>query len=311
MRDSVFKKVLVNIYESAYKQKTKISELLRRIELRTGYRLNIMSYKQTFKYIYNNKCSIARFGDGEFRILLKTGNPGFQSISDDLSAKLDQVLQSTNPKLLICVPSVLNSVKGCKKEAADFWIDWGRSNDHHKRVVRLLRFRTSKNYKFGDTQLTRPYMDWKDSTRAKKTFAAFKELWNDRNILIVEGEQTRLGVENDLFSNAKSIKRIIAPAEDAFSRYNDILNAVKRNHRDELVLLALGPTATVLAADLANDSCQAIDIGHIDIEYEWYLSGATKKTAVKGKYVNELPDGRETGVCMNEQYLRQILEQIV
>ena len=39
------------------------------------------------------------------------------------------------------------------------------------------------------------------------------------------------------------------------------------------VLIALGQTATVLAYDLSEAGLQAIDPGHVDVEYEWYRMG--------------------------------------
>ena len=45
--------------------------------------------------------------------------------------------------------------------------------------------------------------------------------------------------------------------------------------------------ATVLAYDLAKLGYQAVDIGHIDIEYEWMKMGATENVPVKGKFTNE------------------------
>ena len=80
---------------------------------------------------------------------------------------------------------------------------------------------------------------------------------------------TGLGVGNDLFGNAGSIQRILAPAENAFSKYPQILDACMEQPEDSLFLLALGPTATVLASDLCKAGRQAVDIGHVDLEYEW------------------------------------------
>ena len=57
--------------------------------------------------------------------------------------------------------------------------------------------------------------------------------------------------------------------------------------KEYVVLIALGPTATVLAYDLNAKGYQALDIGHIDIEYEWYLQKAKWKTKIENKYVNE------------------------
>ena len=67
----------------------------------------------------------------------------------------------------------------------------------------------------------------------------------------MEGEKTRLGVGNDLFDNTHSIKRITCPNKNAFAYYELLLQEVKKYSKDHLILLAIGPTATILAADLA------------------------------------------------------------
>lgn len=69
----------------------------------------------------------------------------------------------------------------------------------------------------------------------------------------------------------------------------------------------------MLATDLYNIA-QIIDIGHIDVEYEWYLMGATKKTAIPNKYVNEVQEGRIQQSSQQEQeadYLTQIVLRVV
>ena len=140
---------------------------------------------------------------------------------------------------------------------------------------------------YGDTQITRPYIDLKDKKESENLFNNLKEIWDNRDVVIIEGEQTRLGVGNDLFNNIKSIKRIICPAKNAFNKYNYILDEAKTISKDKLILIALGPTATVLAYDLNKLGYQAIDVGHIDIEYEWFLQKVTEKVKLKNKYVNE------------------------
>ena len=105
-----------------------------------------------------------------------------------------------------------------------------------------------------------------------------------------------MGVNNDLFSKTKSLRRILGPSENAFDRYDDLIFKVKEvADHDTLILLALGPTATVMAYELAKAGYWAVDIGHIDIEYEWFLMGATSKVAIEGKYTNECDDGKMFG----------------
>lgn len=303
MKDSYVKRKLINIYEFIYEKK-------RIFILRTKYHLRIMNSYKTLKYIQKHNCSIARYGDGEFDNILMTRDLGFQQSSDILSKKLQKVLENKNPNLLICIPKCFNTIKDCNEHSAEFWIEWGKKNNHHKEIVNMIRSHTGYIYKFGDAQFTRPYIDWKTNKRAQVIFKQLKELWKDRDILIVEGEQTRLGIGNDLFSDVRSISRILAPAKNAFDYYEDIKKSIKSNYKKQLILIALGPTATVLASDLADQGIQAIDIGHIDIEYEWFLIGAKERVAIPGKFTNEAKNGRMLTECKDDIYLSQIIDRI-
>ena len=134
-----------------------------------------------------------------------------------------------------------------------------------------------------------------------------KRIWKNKDIIIVEGKDTKIGVGNDLLDNSKSIKRIIAPSTNAFNSYNDILNEVKKVKKDCLILIALGPTATVLSYDLSKMGYQALDVGHIDIEYEWYLRKATNKIPIEGKYVNEAGGIKEKIEINDKNYKKSII----
>jgi glycosyltransferase family protein len=141
-------------------------------------------------------------------------------------------------------------------------------------------------------------------------FGNIKKIWDNKDILLIEGEKSRLGVGNDLFDNVHSIKRILAPNTEAWDYYNDIVKEVgKYNPKEYLILLALGPTATIMAYDLAIKGYQTIDIGHIDIEYEWYKMGAEKKVPVANKFVNEAGGGAGVGDIIDNKYKTEIVCQ--
>lgn len=303
MKDSKLKRKLVAAYEVFY-------EARRMFILRTKYRLRIMSPERTLRYIKKHKCSIARYGDGEFDHILDLKDEGFQVRSKELTRVLAEVLDNKDKRLLLCVPRCFNTIRGCNNHSGTFWIDWGKRDNHHQQIVDLIRSHTGKAYLFGDSQITRPYIDWENSMRAERTFPMLKALWAGRDILIVEGEQTRLGVGNDLYDGAASVKRILAPAVGAFEYYDEIRKTIADNYHGELILLALGPTATVLAADFAAQDMQALDIGNIDIEYEWFLRGARERVAIPGKFTNEAADGREVSDCRDEEYLSQIIARV-
>ena len=109
--------------------------------------------------------------------------------------------------------------------------------------------------------------------------------------MIIEGEQTRFGIGNDLLNNTKSIKRIICPVCDAFNSYNQILKSALKFDKSVLILIALGPTASVLAYDLYKFNYQVIDVGHIDIQYEFFLRKVEHSIKIPYKYTSEARGG--------------------
>lgn len=78
-----------------------------------------------------------------------------------------------------------------------------------------------------------------------------------------------------------------------------------------MIICALGMTATVLAYDLSNIGYQAIDLGHIDIEYEWLRMKATSKLPVPGKYTNEAHYQVSNPKLEKELSLQTILAEII
>lgn len=82
------------------------------------------------------------------------------------------------------------------------------------------------------------------------------------------------------------------------------------SNKKALILLSYGMTATVLAYDLAKLGYWAIDLGHLDLEYEWYLHNAKEKEVIEGKYTNEVHEGNKVAICIDPKYLSQIIVDI-
>lgn len=228
-----------------------------------------------------DKKSLCRFGDGEIGWIYRDSNGYFgQENSELLSNRLREVLLSDNPNIFIGVPNFFGEMKEYDKRRR-------HSRDVHlakygRRWMNLL----SEDRKYADSLISRVYLG--RNCDHMSLFNLWRKVWNGRKVIIIEGEETKFGVGNDLLNNAGNIKRILVPAENAFAIYPKILNTVKElGIKDAVYLLAIGPTATVLAYDMAKMGYQAIDIGHLDIEYEWFLRKAKAKIAVPGKYVNE------------------------
>lgn len=70
-----------------------------------------------------------------------------------------------------------------------------------------------------------------------------------------------------------------------------------------IILLAIGPTATVLSYDLADNGFQVIDIVHLDVEYQWYLMQAKKKMPLENRTtVNEVSDSQFNKIANYNQF---------
>lgn len=267
---------------------------------------NIKSPEETIRTLIDNKCSIARFGDGEFDMICGVGMK-YQIFDEVLARRLMKVLNSNEKGLMIGINNVidLEYSKNYNEFANNFWKKW--LNDNKFKLLKLL----SKNKQYYSSNITRFYIDYKDKTNVAEYIKKLREIWESQEIVIIEGEYSRLGIGNNLFNNVKSIERIICPSENAFKVYKKIFEEALKIDKNKMILLALGPTATVLAYDLFKEGYRAIDIGHVDIEYEWFLRKAAEKIKIETKYVTEVQGGENDIKDINdENYKKQILVRI-
>lgn len=251
-------------------------------------------YDSLYSLINSNK-SVARFGDGEFKIIMGEGI-NFQKYDKNLAERLEEVLSNKLDNLFVGLPDVFGYCK----------------NNYFRRVMVSCRDYLYKFINFEktyiDAMLTRQN-EFATKEQGLDYYNNIKKIWQDKDLVIVEGAGSRLGIGNDLFANAKSIKRVICPIKDAFDRYDEILDECKTCEKDKLFIIALGPTATVLAYDLAKNGYRAIDAGHIDTMYEWFLRGG--KCSIENKIVfNEERKSNKIPHCSDENYYKQIIAKI-
>lgn len=263
----------------------------------------VASVEETIDALASNRFSIARFGDGEIK-LVAGKNISFQEATPFVTKKLREVLSSDVDGLLIGVADIFGDRSRYGETSTLYW----KKHLHRYRKVwyRYLR----KNKKYYNASMTRQYISLKDRSQGIHVYNRMKKIWENKNIVFIEGEKSRMGVGNDLFLNAKSIKRILAPSTQAFNKYGDILKEAQKHSKETLFLIALGPTATGLAYDLHLLGYQAIDIGHVDIEYEWLLMKADEKKPIKNKMVHEA-QSNNVAECDDEEYLSQIIAKIL
>ena len=290
------------------KKKKKKSKKCKKYNIKDFLReIKIISPDDTLDEIINNNKSLSRFGDGEFNLIF--GHKiGFQKLNKNLSKRLYDVLQTNENGLLIGIPDILNFENNdtFTNNSKKYWGKWIKKNKFN--LVLIL----NKNLTYYSSFITRFYVSYKDKSKVSEYVKKLKKIWNKKDIVIIEGQKSRLGVNNTLFDNVKSIKRILCPSVNAYNLYNKILKAALKIEKNKLVLLSLGPTASILSYDLFKAGYQVIDIGHVDIEYELFLRNSSKIIGIPNKYVNEARNANKNiGPIKDNRYYNQIIEQIL
>lgn len=263
---------------------------------------NVKSIDETLDKIIQDKDSICRFGDSEFLYIIDKLNLPYQRQIPALRNKMIEILNSNHPNILVGLPIGYYSLDNLKQDAKLTWrsqISW---------VYPRLKKYLPEGKVFYNASMTRLYIDYEDTSKSAGYFEKVMKIWEGRSVVLLEGDKSRLGVGNNLFAKTIKVERVLAPAHNAYDNVNELMEETLKQPKEKLILIALGPTAKVIAFELALQGYQAIDIGNVDVEYEWYLRSATTKTIIPGKYTSEASGGRIVADSNDVTYQAQIIK---
>ena len=187
----------------------------------------------------------------------------YQKPSRELSDALMNVIKRPPKSLLVGVPRWdLESLKDNK-----FWKRY-----FHRDYTKPFQGRT-----WHSAFITRP--DLIPEIDNKKYWDKMKQIWDGRPVVLVQGKGREFEHPPNLLSNASRVDIVYAARKNAFVwRYTLRKQVRTMLIENGLAVLSLGPTATVLAYDLACDGYQALDLGHAGVFY----SGVHPKSSSYG-----------------------------
>lgn len=230
--------------------------------------LSIYSEEETIQKLQQGY-SFSRYGDGELQICVGRGGAGgFQRCDPEITNALNQILAmdtKSNPGFIVGLISTLGSFKGYNLRQKKFYATY---NLTRRNAILKLLYNEGRGQQYGDPVCVRVWgfhHDTKDTLYKK--IEDLNKIWQEKNVLVVEGPSVKLGINTDVLYSAKSVSRIIVPAKEAFDKRKEIFDAVVHQKDFDLVLLACGPTATVLAYDIYKTGKQAIDFGQMQTDY--------------------------------------------
>jgi len=270
------------------------------------FKLNIMSIDETIEKLEEGY-SMVRFGDGEFMLMSGADIKNYQKTDEKLAEGLKKVLAAAedNSKLLVCIPNTINSLQNCTDRSRMHW------TIHLGKYLWCYKKYCTQNVVYGDMFVTRPYMTFKNRENCGRWFAQIRNLFENKEFVLIEGKYSRLGIGNDLFDKAKSVQRILCPPKNSYNRYKKILEEAKKISKDKIILLSVGPVGKLLSYDLFNEGYTVWDIGHIDSEYVWFLNQSQTKTVIANKHTAEgSNEGADIGECNDQEYLSSIIMEI-
>lgn len=182
--------------------------------------------------------SIARYGDGEFKICRGAGIKS-QEGNDRMSERMREILIDSG-QCLVGIPNIRSETP-----KAEFW-------GKYMGYARHLNPARSYVSSFITRPDSAPWID-EDSY-----WQRLESLWVGQSVTLVRGSSKSLTAD-DLIG-AKEITEIVAPRQHAFAEYDSLM---KRIGTPKRAILCLGPTATIMAVDLCAKGVHAIDAGHI------------------------------------------------
>ena len=278
-------------------------------------RYHIWTPLKTMRYLSVSKKDFIRFGDGEIKWMNCVGSNSFEPISESLKDELMSLTNIEDQNLLFGINSriFLKRMLFKDKKTKEYYYRFS------KRFHDFLLNTFSPNHYYLEGSISWHFRETKHSkNHYKKYFNYAKRLWNNLDVLIVEGSEVRNGVGNDLFDNARSIKRIHCPQQCSFEKKdlicNSIIKAIK-NYNFDIILFSIGPTSKIIIESLRHKKTKArlLDFGSFDLDYTFFINNQKTPCKINVKNVPFLDDksGKQIVLDFDEKTYNQQVVDII
>lgn len=139
---------------------------------------------------------MVRFGDGEI-VMIKGKDLMLQKASPEIATGLAEILRYTEDDLIVTIPGIFDTLSDHRKASRQFW------KDHLLFCRKTYEKYCNPDRIYYSTFVSRCYYYLEDRSGVGEQFAKIRKIWENRDVVIVEGEKTHNGVGNDLFDTAR------------------------------------------------------------------------------------------------------------
>lgn len=221
--------------------------------------------------------SFVRYGDGELAIMMGR-SVGFQRFDPRLAERLCEILAADRDRVMVGIPRYWFYYSEALLDSAKHYF---RAWVARHRAAFLERLNLSKRYY--DACASCMYATYRDYD-FHAHYGKVRDIWRDKKVTVVCGRTVFDKIRPDIFDSASDVAYLHAPSLHAYAQYDDILARSLQIPEDRLLVLILGPTATVLACDLAEAGRRALDLGHIAKDYVYFRDGVARDRESAGRF---------------------------
>jgi len=219
----------------------------------SGAPLSVVDERATLDALRERRASLARYGDGELEIMIGR-DISCQEYDPKLAQRLRAILRVPTPEFLVGIPNfpVLQIKRSGRKRT------WERYQCMYSHLV-------CRGATYHSAFVSRPASVV--GLESAQYFRAFEPIWAGRDVVLVHNSPAT--TSHPLLRQARAITHVPCLKQHAFREYDDLLERTAELPGPEVIfVIAAGPTAGVLAWDLAQRGSQAIDIGHLTDAYD-------------------------------------------
>lgn len=237
--------------------------------------MKIVDEWTTIKTILEERKSIARYGDGEFK-LIKMAAQITQSANKPMCLRLKEILIGQDPNLLVGIPRLWErDMDWMPLRKRAFWFKCKRNKSYE--------YYLDPKKQYYSAFITRP--DSAPMIETPEYWELCKKIWEGQRVVLLQGEHRRFH-DSDVFDRVKSLDIVSGPRREAWDHRERLIKELMQYKTADLFILSLGPTATVLAADLCDRGRRALDMGHFGVFYNKSIPRSAQWTGEPYEYDN-------------------------
>lgn len=246
----------------------------------------IKSDMETIEELVNSKKSIIRMGDGEVNMMLG-GSSLFEKANPQITKIFNEIFYKDIPNLLT----------GTRYDMFRMNTNFLHPKISVYRYKYLLKnYKKMENlYNYNKTYYSAcfiyPYIIYEEWNH-DRYFDSLRKIWNNKNIVVITGDRVFKKIKYNIFDNAKNIKYIYGPNSGAYEKYNELINLIKQEDKNNILIYALGPCGKLLAYETFKIGYRVLDLGHLIKDYDFYKRRyeMTQKEFCEAFRTHNLPD---------------------